>query len=199
MFDHLSPRLYGSVQSLIRGRNFQKHFVEKYLNLSPGMAVLDVGCGTGWLYSAIRDLHCEYTGIDSCEKRIRTCKERFENNEAFHVEKAEGIKSLPANKYDMVIAFGLLHHLKDNEAKSFAEGAHRCLKKGGQLITADGVFLEKQNIVKKILIKLDRGKFIRNPHEYKKIIQKYFPNPECYLEDKMFFMPYDLFVIRAFS
>lgn len=199
MFNHLSPRLYGSVQSLIRGRKFQKKFVEKYLKLSPGMAVLDVGCGTGWLYSAIRDLHCEYTGIDSCEKRIRTCKARFENKEAFQVAKAEGIKSLSENKYDVVVAFGLLHHLEDNEAKSLAEGAHRCLKKSGQLITADGVFLEKQNIVKKMLLRLDRGKFIRNTHEYKEIIRKYFPNPECNLEDQLFFMPYDLIVIRAFA
>ena len=47
------------------------------LNITPGMKVLDVGCGTGFYTEAFRQLGCETIGLDYSEVALEKSKNNF--------------------------------------------------------------------------------------------------------------------------
>lgn len=77
--------------------------------LKPGMTVLDVGCATGGMYAALRDLigDIHYTGVDVSAPMIRRARERFPQAQ---FEFVDGKKlPFPDASFDVVISFGVLH------------------------------------------------------------------------------------------
>ena len=198
MIDQLSPTIYDAAQMFIRGKRFESIFIKNFLKIHPGMRVLDLGCGTGWLYPLVKRLNCQYKGIDVCEKRIQKCKERFGDPKAFQTAKVGNPENLSDNAYDIVVAFGLLHHLDDKEGMLLADQASEALGKSGRFLTIDGVLLEKQKILRRLILQMDRGKFIRNQQQYEKILSKRFKKFNSYIEKNLFLLPYDLFIYEAF-
>jgi SAM-dependent methyltransferase len=195
MINHLPPIFYDIVQLLIRGEKFQKKFVNQFVKPRPGMKVLDVGCGTGWLFPLLPS--CKYTGIDACPARIKACRRRFKTNRAFQNKRLGKKMPFRRKSYDLAIAFGLLHHLDDSEAKHLVNHLRLALKAKGRLITVDGVFLKRQNKIKKILLKLDKGRFIRTKPQYKKILASNFKNVRTFIRNDIFRLPYDLLIAEA--
>jgi hypothetical protein len=64
---------------------------------------------------------------------------------------------------------GVVHHLPDNIILNFMD------KLGGRsIICLDGFYHKKQNIISRILLFVDRGKFIRTLIRYKKILKNFY-------------------------
>ena len=97
--------------------------------VSPGMSVLDVACGPGYVSDAIRKLDAIPLGIDFSERMVAIAKKmspeiRFVQGDA---------KDLPCDdaSFDRVlINFGLLHLSRPEQA---CAEAFRVLKSGGRL------------------------------------------------------------------
>ena len=195
MITHLPPAFYDIIQLLIRGKQFQKKFINQFVKPRSGMKVLDVGCGTGWLFPLLPG--CKYTGFDACPARIKACRRRFKTNRAFLCKRLGRKMPFRRKSYDLAIAFGLLHHLDDSEAKYLVNHLRLALKAKGRLITVDGVFFKRQSKLKRMLLKLDRGRFVRTRPQYEEILASKFKKVRTFIRNDIFRLPYDLLIAEA--
>ena len=107
------------------------------IDLPPGAAVLDVGCGTGALLKRLADKsNIAGYGIDAEEKMIAEAKKKCPEMR-FDISRCD---SLPYGdgSFDIVIACMAYHHF-DNKA-GFAGEAARVIKPGGVLYIVDPRF-----------------------------------------------------------
>jgi SAM-dependent methyltransferase len=109
-------------------RQFIPHLISA-AQVSPGMSVLDVACGPGYVSAAVKELGAVPTGIDFSESMVAIAKEMFPG-----ISFVQGdAQDLPfgGDSFDRVlINFGLLHVTRPE--KACAE-ACRVLKSGGRL------------------------------------------------------------------
>ena len=87
--------------------------IRTHLEPSPKRTVLDVACGPG----AFSDLFPSesYSGIDLNPKYIDYAKSRYRGH--FQVQDATKI-DYPADSFDDVLVYGLLHHLSDEDVRA---------------------------------------------------------------------------------
>jgi 2-polyprenyl-3-methyl-5-hydroxy-6-metoxy-1,4-benzoquinol methylase len=99
----------------IRQRNSVLNYPVLPPLLKPGTSVLEVGCGTGWLSNSISHYYqANVTGIDFNPKAIAFCQQVAQAMSLatqFSVEDLFAYK--PANKFDVVVSLGVLHHTPD--------------------------------------------------------------------------------------
>lgn len=124
--------------------------------LSPGEKVLDLGCGNGRFYEAMKDKKIEYIGIDSSEELIELAKIR--HPEA-NFQTANAL-SLPFsnNYFDKVYSVALLHHIPSQKFREqFLNETKRVLKPDGFLFLTVWNLWRRNNIcplVKNSILKL---------------------------------------------
>lgn len=97
--------------------------------LRPHGAILDAGCGTGWLATYVP--HEKIWGIDISPEMIARAKERL------HDARVGDVEELPYENdfFDTIFARAIIHHLEDPE-KGVRE-LTRVLKPGGRVIFMD--------------------------------------------------------------
>ena len=128
-----------------------------------GDGILDIGCGTGEILELLGGQR--YFGFDPSESYIDAARARFGKDADFHVGSVSTPPALEGG-FDLAIAFGVLHHLDDSEARTLVGLAHDQLRSGGRLITLDPVLVPGQHPVARALARRDRGDFVRSPDGY---------------------------------
>lgn len=103
--------------------------------VGPGMVVVDVGIGTGFLAEAALDAGARVIGIDISDAMLDQARSKFANR-PFEARRADGDR-LPLEKgeADAVLANMVLHHAED-PAAAIREWA-QALKPGGTLVITD--------------------------------------------------------------
>jgi len=123
-----------------------KHFSETRKNPQPlsqemlplvpdGGAVLDVGCGNGRLFDALREKCVQYTGIDVSGQMIEQAKKRLQRDRV--CLDVGSVLELPFHdsSFHVVFAFAALHHIPSRAFRERAmEEIFRVLKKDGVLL-----------------------------------------------------------------
>lgn len=116
---------------------------------SPGVKVLDVGCGVGGPAVMLHKKYgCDVLGITISEKGVKegTAKaksSRCSSHVKFKVANAQDNR-LPDNEFDIVWAMESFH-LMDDKPRAFKE-CFRILKKGGQLLLCDNMVGRKLSV-----------------------------------------------------
>ncbi|WP_055591318.1 class I SAM-dependent methyltransferase [Streptacidiphilus griseoplanus] len=85
-----------------------------------GWQILDAGCGTGNILVALARSHPEahFTGVDACARSLEIARRRAEHHQVTNVEFVHGrMPDLDLDRrFDLVLCFGVLHHLPDPQA-----------------------------------------------------------------------------------
>jgi SAM-dependent methyltransferase len=99
-----------------------------------GRRILDVGCGSGPLFAALRDRGAIVTGIDRSAGMLKLARRRLGDDADLQVADLGSPLPFPDDTFDDVTASLVLHYLED-WGPALAE-LRRVLKPGGRLIVS---------------------------------------------------------------
>ena len=99
------------------------------INLKPGMAVLELGCGWGsFAKYAAEKYGAKVVGINISKEQVKLAKELCQG---FPVEIRLQDYRDADGKYDAVISIGILEHVGYKNYRTYMEVVNRCLKDDG--------------------------------------------------------------------
>jgi len=98
------------------------------------------------------------------------------------------------SSFNLIIVFGVFHHLNDIQSKNIIKEMKRVLSDNGKVIIMEDVNIEsKYDIIGNVIRRFDRGKYIRIKDEYVSLFNEYFKIKKTY-RLKSGLVTYDIFV-----
>jgi 2-polyprenyl-3-methyl-5-hydroxy-6-metoxy-1,4-benzoquinol methylase len=142
MSNHFSKRAkeWDQLDRRVDGAKIIAHNIEKRVELTQEMDILDFGVGTGLLGFEIAKKVKQVYGVDTAEGMLEKLKEKNSKNLHIVPIHQEIIQEPLTQQFDGVISSMTLHHVEDIEA--FFQTIYKNIKKGGFIALAD---LEKEN------------------------------------------------------
>jgi SAM-dependent methyltransferase len=129
-------------------------------------------------------------GVDLNPDYIARAHARFGNGRRdFRVGDAAGLDS-DLRGFDIVMVFGLLHHLDDAAARDLIRRAAGALVPGGRIVTFDGVFTADQSAASRAVIARDRGQNVRTREEYVALAAEWFTEVIATTRSDLLRIPY---------
>lgn len=165
-----NPWVYGLAQGLLGASSAQKKIINNFIRPFSGMALLDVGCGPAEILSGLPE-DVRYLGFDADPLYIASAKKRFGNRGHFFQGYVSTANIEAIGVVDLVMAFGVLHHLEDDEVRDLSGLAYQVVREGGRFLTIDPCFEEGQHWLSRYLISKDRGQNVRPAQEYEALIK----------------------------
>ena len=106
------------------------------------VSILDMGCGNGrfldFLYKNIQMEHITYHGIDNSAFLLKVANSNVKcqlSNIQFKSGDIFNLENLPDTKFDIVVAFGVTHHIPDNKFRlKWFKQISKLVKENGYLI-----------------------------------------------------------------
>jgi SAM-dependent methyltransferase len=136
-----------------------------------GKNILDLGCGDAYVLellisNGIRNF--KYLGLDNNQCYINRNKKKYNNKNykfvKINIDKIDTVIS----KVDTAICHGFLHHISDDEIINL----FKIFKKKIDLIIIEPTYYKKQNFLRKIIMSMDRGFYIRQDSHLLRILKK---------------------------
>jgi len=136
-----------------------------------GKNILDLGCGDAYVLellisNGIRNF--KYLGLDNNQSYINRNKKKYNNKNykfvKINIDKTDTVIS----KVDTIICHGFLHHISDNEIINL----FKIFKKKIDLIIIEPTYYKKQNFLRKIIMSMDRGFYIRQDSHLLRMLKK---------------------------
>lgn len=107
--------------------------VLSWLDISPGMRVLDIGCGNGILTAKMAEKGALVTGIDSSLEMFALAKQAHASLTFIHMDATQMHFD---DEFDAVFSNAVFHWISDQHR--LISGISRSLKKGGHLVCEFG-------------------------------------------------------------
>ncbi len=192
------PAAYRLFRQVVVGPGYGASFVGDYLKPVRGEHVLDLGCGTGDLVQDIPD-GVRYTGVDFSADYIRAARERHGTRPEteFILADVNGAPSVASGSFDIAAGAGILHHLSDAEIPAVLDLAWTALRPGGRFATIDPCYREGQPWIATMLMRSDRGKFVRPPQQYRELAARRFPQVKLTIRTDLLRVPYSHAILLA--
>lgn len=190
-----APSIYKGLMFALGADNAIRRYIAEGLEPTPGIKMLDVGCGPANVLAYLPAL--DYTGIDLNEKHIAYARELYGNRGRFIVGNAAHDLRQEEESFDLINVSALLHHLADAEAVSLFRSLKRLLKPDGRIVTIDNVWLPRQRAVVKLINNLDSGLNIRSPQGYVELLNGLDYDVQTRLFHDLLRVPYDHIVMIA--
>jgi SAM-dependent methyltransferase len=188
------PAAYQLWSKLVGGHASAKVLVNEYIQPRVGARILDIGCGPGGIVSYLPP--SDYLGFDLNPRYIEMAKRRSPNAH-FVCERVSQFSLAKEQKFDLVLALGIVHHLDDSEARQLFQIAHDALAPGGRLVTMDGVYSDGQSPAARWLLARDRGEYVRSEREYLGIASQAFSNIRPSIRHDLLRIPYSHLILEC--
>src|SRR6266567_4151916 len=190
------PFLYDLFQDSIGGNALRRRFIKNHVRAKAGDRVIDIGCGPAqvlpWLPAV------EYLGFDVSQAYIASAKRKYPGRGTFILGDTKKVWDDPRFRdADIVVAFGVLHHLADEEAAHCIRFAHHALKKGGRFLSDDPCWVPNQGFLSKYLMSKDRGQNVRTEQAYRRLADSVFQNVTSWIDMKPMRIPYVMVVLEC--
>ncbi len=176
------PFVYEASQWIVGSEKQRAIMVADYLRPQRGNRILDLGCGPAGIVSHLAPLGISYEGVDGNGDYIQHAeqhaKSRDGKNSQFHFWTAnveDACARIEPDRYDIIMAFSLFHHLNNVQIVELLKSAKRGLKSGGRLVTLDPCRFNNMNLIEKFLVTFDRGEYIRDEQGYESLVSREFP------------------------
>jgi SAM-dependent methyltransferase len=188
------PTVFETYQSLIGAPACHQRFIREYVAPCVGESILDVGCGTGASLACL-PRPIKYTGVDVSESYIARARMQHGREGTFFAADATVAVPQISGPFDRAFAFGVLHHLSDNQVAGLISNLIAWLKPGGSFTSIDPCFTKPQNAFAHYLIRNDRGQFVRTPEVLEAFFADRFDGAAVVVTD-MLRVPYTQVILR---
>jgi len=190
-----SPLLYLAYQTAVGGIRARRKCILEYIRPTPGLTVLDIGCGPGYTIRYFPEP--DYYGFDVSRTYIEYARARFSGRGHFQCSCFDDSTATRVPAVDVVLLMGLLHHLNDREAINLLTTIKRVMKPQARLVTLDGAYKEGQSPVARYFLNHDRGRHVRRETEYGRIAATVFSGVQSFVRDDLFRIPYTTVVLEC--
>ena len=170
-----NPSLYRFYQKTVRAKYDEYdffRFIFKQSNFK-NIRMLDICCGDSYVLEHINEFVDDYLGVDNNDKYLKQCKERWKNFNFLNLDlnETKNINHLLKFKPNFIFINGAIHHLDDNTIKSINTFIENNFS-DCYFLSVDPV-KHNNSLLNTVMIKFDRGKFIRNKLEYAKLMNSF--------------------------
>jgi SAM-dependent methyltransferase len=193
------PAVYDLFQGLVGAYGWRAKVVKELISprIKAGTRVMDIGCGTCDILRHLPE-NIDYHGYDRNGAYIESARRRFAGRRAiFECRSVGDDDALGIPAFDVVLAFGLMHHLEDGEVSSLLRTAKKLLVPGGVLFLLDPVFTAEQSGLAKFIISKDRGRNVRTADAYLSLCDREFDHVKRQIDDRPLLIPYTGIVITC--
>jgi len=190
------PAMYNFTQNSLGVRKARRILSRDYMPEKSALRMLDIGCGTAEILEFLPE-DLDYVGFDASEAYIKHAKQRFGTRGSFSAGLVGDRELDHLGKFDVVLAFGVLHHLDDDDAQRLFALAARALHSDGVLLTVDPCFVPGQPRLAHWLIAHDRGQNVRNESGYRQLATQYFAHVESTPRHDFLRLPYTYLVMQC--
>jgi SAM-dependent methyltransferase len=189
------PTIYTLMMSLSVPKKINQLFVDEYVRPHNSDRILDIGCGTAYILDFLPDV--QYVGFDMEYRYISYAKKKYGSRGEFFCKKVSPDAINDTQKFDIILAKGVLHHLNDDEATQLFTLSLKLLKENGRLITFDGCYTSEQSWLSSYILSKDRGNFVRTKDQYINLTQTVFSNIKVHLRDDFTRLPSTQIIIEC--
>lgn len=187
--------MYQLFQNLVGAEKLYRVLLADWLKIEPGSAVLDYGCGCGWVGSHLPG-QVRYVGIDPNAHRLRRAKEKNPAGVFLRGDRLN-LRDLPTKSFNLIFSVGVLHHLDDWQVHDFWDQARGLLSVVGRVITVDPVRLPGDHALFQCLHRLDAGRHIRDEKSYLKLLSGEWQVGRTQVRHDCLKIPYHHFFLEA--
>ena len=163
-----SPRFFNFIQLLLEGDYAQ--FIAEELQAKEGEKILDVGCGTGYFSRIIKG---RYWGVDINPHFIKYAANRYGGKNKCFV-RANAFSAPFAEKFfNKSMVINVIHHLDEKQVKELLIKLVKLTR--DSILLVDMVPPPENRFLSHLLLKLDRGNYIRDLNDQLRIIGDILP------------------------
>ncbi|MBN8943044.1 MAG: class I SAM-dependent methyltransferase [Rhizobiales bacterium] len=165
----------------------------EFLDIRPGMQVIDIGCGPGHIAKFMPE-GVDYVGFDIDRSYIDHANRRFGNRGRFFCQFFDAAAARQFGPADIVMMNGVLHHIGDDELGDTLRNVREALRPGGLLFTLDGCYRQGQSAFRRWMLDNDRGRFVRDEAGYRQVLAPVFETVELHIRENYSRVPYTFVV-----
>jgi len=169
------PPVYRLLNRAIGNEKFRRWFIDRIVAVKSGQTLVDLGCGPADILADL-DAGVRYIGLDISEAYIEAARQRHGERGLFVAGTVESWRRDPRiHDADVVLAYGLFHHVGDDETLAIFRFARDVLRPGGRFVFLEPCLLLWQARRSVFMMAQDRGQNVRTEAAWKRLIHAVFP------------------------
>ena len=170
-----NPNLYRFYQKTVRAKydeyDFFKFIFKK--NNIENIRMLDICCGDSFVLNHISEYINDYLGVDNNVEYLKKCRQNWKKFNFINLDlnQKKNVDQLVKFKPNFIFINGAIHHLDDATVKSITSFIVDNFS-DSYFLSVDPI-KDNNGLLNSLMIKLDRGKFIRNKSHYAELMKSF--------------------------